>query len=63
LFALFVLASGVISNAKALGNSIWKCRPSGLAAWMSFSYGPPKDKKEMTDLLRAAAERALGRLS
>ncbi len=26
---------------------------------MSFSYGPPKDKKEMTDLLRAAVERGI----
>src|SRR6202161_3930729 len=26
---------------------------------MSFSYGPPKDTKEMTDLLRAAVERGI----
>ncbi len=26
---------------------------------MSFSYGPPKDKKEMTSLLRAAVERGV----
>jgi aryl-alcohol dehydrogenase-like predicted oxidoreductase len=26
---------------------------------MSFSYGPPKDKKEMTDLLHAAVERGV----
>ena len=26
---------------------------------MSFSYGPPKDKEEMTDLLRAAVERGV----
>src|ERR1017187_4364099 len=26
---------------------------------MSFSYGPPKDKKEMTSLLRAAVERGI----
>ena len=26
---------------------------------MSFSYGPPKDKKEMTDLLHAAVERGI----
>ena len=26
---------------------------------MSFSYGPPKDKKEMTTLLRAAVERGI----
>src|SRR5580704_10091099 len=26
---------------------------------MSFSYGPPKDKKEMTDVLRAAVERGI----
>ncbi len=27
---------------------------------MSFSYGPPKDKKEMTSLLHAAVERGVG---
>jgi predicted aldo/keto reductase-like oxidoreductase len=27
---------------------------------MSFSYGPPKDKQEMTSLLRAAVERGIG---
>jgi len=26
---------------------------------MSFSYGPPKDQKEMTALLHAAAERGI----
>src|SRR2546425_313692 len=26
---------------------------------MSFSYGPPKDKQEMTDLLRASVERGI----
>jgi aryl-alcohol dehydrogenase-like predicted oxidoreductase len=26
---------------------------------MSFSYGPPKDRKEMTDLLRAAVDRGI----
>src|SRR5207237_1871260 len=26
---------------------------------MSFSYGPPKDKQEMTSLLRAAVERGI----
>ena len=26
---------------------------------MSFSYGPPKDKQEMTTLLRAAVERGV----
>ena len=26
---------------------------------MSFSYGPPKDKQEMTALLRAAVERGI----
>src|ERR1700683_2753194 len=26
---------------------------------MSFSYGPPKDKREMTELLRAAVERGI----
>src|SRR5712672_441697 len=26
---------------------------------MSFSYGPPKDKQEMTSLIRAAVERGI----
>src|ERR1700684_4659397 len=26
---------------------------------MSFSYGPPKDKKEMTDMLHATVERGI----
>jgi len=26
---------------------------------MSFSYGPPKDKQEMTSLLRAAVDRGV----
>src|SRR6476660_8161115 len=26
---------------------------------MSFSYGPPKDKKEMTELLHAAVQRGI----
>ncbi len=26
---------------------------------MSFSYGPPKDKQEMTSLLRAAVDRGI----
>jgi aryl-alcohol dehydrogenase-like predicted oxidoreductase len=42
-----------------------KSNPLGVSAiglgcmGMSFSYGPPKDKQEMTSLLRAAAERGI----
>src|ERR1700681_1512165 len=35
---------------------------SAIGLWcmgMSFSYGPPKDKREMTSLLRAAVERGV----
>src|SRR2546422_11577502 len=42
---------------RKLGNSNWEVSAIGLGCMgMSFSYGPPKDKKEMTDLLHAAVE-------
>ena len=49
----------MISRRK-LGNSNWEVSAIGLGCMgMSFSYGPPKDKKEMTDLLHAAVERGI----
>src|SRR5437879_5448066 len=45
---------------RKLGNSNWEVSAIGLGCMgMSFSYGPPKDKKEMTDLLHAAVERGI----
>jgi aryl-alcohol dehydrogenase-like predicted oxidoreductase len=43
-----------------LGRSGLEVSAIGLGCMgMSFSYGPPKDKKEMTSLLRAAVERGV----
>ena len=45
---------------RKLGNSNLGVSAIGLGCMgMSFSYGPPKDKKEMTDLLHAAVERGI----
>jgi aryl-alcohol dehydrogenase-like predicted oxidoreductase len=45
---------------RKLGNSKLEVSAIGLGCMgMSFSYGPPKDKKEMTALLRAAVERGV----
>ena len=45
---------------RKLGNSNLEVSAIGLGCMgMSFSYGPPKDKKEMTDLLHAAVERGI----
>jgi aryl-alcohol dehydrogenase-like predicted oxidoreductase len=45
---------------RELGNSNLEVSAVGLGCMgMSFSYGPPKDKKEMTSLLRAAVERGI----
>jgi aryl-alcohol dehydrogenase-like predicted oxidoreductase len=45
---------------RTLGNSSLEVSALGLGCMgMSFSYGPPKDKKEMTDLLHAAVERGI----
>jgi aryl-alcohol dehydrogenase-like predicted oxidoreductase len=45
---------------RKLGNSNLEVSVIGLGCMgMSFSYGPPKDKKEMTSLLRAAVERGI----
>src|SRR5450631_906567 len=45
---------------RKLGNSNLEVSAIGLGCMgMSFSYGPPKDKKEMTALLGAAVERGV----
>src|SRR5487761_82999 len=45
---------------RKLGKSNLQVSAIGLGCMgMSFSYGPPKDKKEMSDLLHAAVERGI----
>ncbi len=45
---------------RKLGNSNLEVSALGLGCMgMSFSYGPPKDKQEMTSVLRAAVERGI----
>jgi len=45
---------------RKLGKSNFEVSAIGLGCMgMSFSYGPPKDKQEMTSLLRAAVERGI----
>ena len=45
---------------RKLGKSNLEVSAIGLGCMgMSFSYGPPKDKKEMTDLLHAAVDRGV----
>jgi aryl-alcohol dehydrogenase-like predicted oxidoreductase len=45
---------------RKLGNSNLEVSAIGLGCMgMSFSYGPPKDKKEMTTLLHAAVDRGI----
>jgi aryl-alcohol dehydrogenase-like predicted oxidoreductase len=47
-------------NTRKLGNSNLEVSAIGLGCMgMSFSYGPPKDKKEMTSLLHAAVDRGV----
>src|SRR5450755_1478556 len=47
-------------QTRKLGKSNLEVSALGLGCMgMSFSYGPPKDKKEMTDLLHAAVERGI----
>jgi aryl-alcohol dehydrogenase-like predicted oxidoreductase len=45
---------------RKLGKSNLEVSAVGLGCMgMSFSYGPPKDKKEMTELLHSAVERGI----
>ena len=45
---------------RKLGNSNLEVSALGLGCMgMSFSYGPPKDKQEMTSLLHAAVEQGI----
>ncbi|SPE36569.1 Aldo/keto reductase (fragment) [Candidatus Sulfopaludibacter sp. SbA3] len=45
---------------RKLGNSGLEVSALGFGCMgMSFSYGPPKDKQEMTSVLRAAVERGI----
>jgi len=47
-------------QTRKLGNSNLEVSAIGLGCMgMSFSYGPPKDKKEMTAVLHAAVERGI----
>lgn len=47
-------------QTRKLGNSPLEISAIGLGCMgMSFSYGPPKDRQEMTALLRAAVERGI----
>src|ERR1700724_3165739 len=51
---------GSTMQKRKLGNSNLEVSAIGLGCMgMSFSYGPPKDKQEMTTLLHAAVERGI----
>src|SRR6266852_5303978 len=51
---------GEAMQKRKLGKSNLEVSAIGLGCMgMSFSYGPPKDKQEMTSLLRAAVERGI----
>src|SRR3984893_13064843 len=53
-------AEGVAMQKRKLGKSNLEVSALGLGCMgMSFSYGPPKDKQEMTKLLHAAVDRGL----
>jgi aryl-alcohol dehydrogenase-like predicted oxidoreductase len=50
----------LVMQKRKLGKSNLEVSAIGLGCMgMSFSYGPPKDKKEMTELLQAAVERGV----
>src|SRR5260370_22450460 len=54
------LLEGGRMQKRKLGKSNLEVSALGLGCMgMSFSYGPPKDKKEMTSLLHAAVERGI----
>src|ERR1700674_3852746 len=54
------MVQGEIRHKRKLVNSGLEVSALGLGCMgMSFSYGPPKDKQEMTSLLRAAVERGI----
>jgi len=47
-------------NTRKLGHGNLEVSAIGLGCMgMSFSYGPPKDKEEMTSLLHAAVDRGV----
>src|SRR5467141_4452691 len=51
---------GETMQKRKLGKSNLEVSALGLGCMgMSFSYGPPKDKREMTDLLHAAVDRGI----
>src|SRR5271169_2953155 len=51
---------GDIMQKRKLGKSNLEVSAIGLGCMgMSFSYGPPKDKQQMTSLLHAAVERGI----
>lgn len=54
------MSSGETIQKRKLGKSGFEVSALGLGCMgMSFSYGPPKDKQEMTSLLQAAVERGI----
>src|ERR1700691_5396303 len=56
----FINLEGALVQKRKLGKSNLEVSAMGLGCMgMSFSYGPPKDKKEMTALLHAAVERGV----
>src|SRR5256712_4830755 len=58
--ALRQTIKGETMQKRKLGNSNLEVSALGLGCMgMSFSYGPPKDKQEMTSLLHAAVERGV----
>jgi aryl-alcohol dehydrogenase-like predicted oxidoreductase len=58
--AAFLIEQGAIMQKRKLGKSNLEVSALGLGCMgMSFSYGEPKDTKEMITLLRAAVERGV----